>query len=80
MGFQGLWVIQHMGYEGVNCTSEMPQIDPSTLELKDKLRSWKEAKALANAKHWEEGDHDELKLLKEMCVQANSQIRHSTGT
>ena len=46
----------------------MPQIDPSTLEFEDEPRSWKEAKAPANAKHWEEGYCDELKSLKDMGV------------
>ena len=48
--------------------SEMPQIDPSTLEFEDEPRNWKEAKASADAKGWEEGYCDELKSLKEMGV------------
>jgi len=46
----------------------MPQIDLSTLEFEDELKNWKEAKASANAKQWEEGYHEELKSLKDMGV------------
>ena len=48
--------------------SEMPQIDLSSLEFDNEPRTWKEAKASANAKHWEEGYHNELKSLKDMGV------------
>ena len=52
----------------LSAISEMPQIDPSTLEFEDEPRSWKEAKESADAKRWEEGYRDELKSLKEMGV------------
>ena len=41
--------------------SEMPQIDPSALEFEDEPKNWKEAKASADAKRWEEGYREELK-------------------
>ena len=54
--------------QALSAMSEMPQIDPSTLEFEDELRNWKEAKASADAKCWKEGYHDELKSLKEMGI------------
>ena len=54
--------------QALSAISEMPQIDPSTLEFEDEPRNWKEAKASADAKRWEEGYRDELKSLKEMGV------------
>ena len=52
----------------LSAISEMPQIDPSSLEFDDEPRTWKEAKASADAKRWEEGYRDELKSLKDMGV------------
>jgi hypothetical protein len=54
--------------QALSAISEMPQIDPSTLEFEDEPRSWKEAKGSVDAKRWEEGYRDELKSLKEMGV------------
>ena len=52
----------------LSAISEMPQIDPSTLEFKDELRTWQEAKMSTDARHWEEGYWDELKSLRDMGV------------
>ena len=48
--------------------SEMTKIDPSTLEFEDEPKTWEEAQQSADAKHWEEGDRDELKSLKDIGV------------
>ena len=58
---------QHID-QAFSAISEMPQIDPSTLEFEDEPKNWKEAKASAYAKRWEEGYCEELKSLKDMGV------------
>ena len=52
----------------LSAISEMPQIDPSSLDFDDEPRTWKEAQMSADAKRWEEGYRDELKSLKDMGV------------
>ena len=52
----------------LSAISEMPQIDPSTLEFKDEPRTWQEAKLSTDARRWEVGYRDELKSLKDMGV------------
>ncbi|GLB33225.1 putative protein with domain of unknown function (DUF4219) [Lyophyllum shimeji] len=47
---------------------EAGDLDPTALDLEDEPKTWREAKASADAKRWEEGYREELKSLKEMGV------------